>query len=122
MNESTEFNNTNPEDTTVNDGYVDHDVEVLPPENDNNVPEEATTPNINPLGMLGSMLGAGEMNNIPTDDVTPDPVEKTDINTQFLSLLSIGGLTFVGAAPLVKFSDDKMQFRVHEIGAIVCAA
>ena len=49
-------------------------------------------------------------------------IEKTDINTQFLSFLSIGGLAFVGAAPLVKFSDDKMQFRVHEVGAIVCAA
>ena len=89
MNESTEFNNTNPEDTTVNDGYVDHDVEVLPPENDNNVPEEATTPNINPLGMLGSMLGAGEMNNIPTDDVTPDPVEKTEINIKTITPLDI---------------------------------
>ena len=90
MNESTEFNNTNPEDTTVNDGYVsDHDVDVLPPENDNNVPEEATTPNINPLGMLGSMLGAGEMNNIPTDDVTPDPVEKTEINIKTITPLDI---------------------------------
>ena len=91
MNESTEFNNTNPEDTTVNDGYVaDHDVEVLTPENDNNVPEEATTPNINPLGMLGSMIGAAEgMNNIPTDDVTPDPVEKTEINIKTITPLDI---------------------------------
>lgn len=90
MNESTEFNNTNPEDTTVNDGYVaDHDVDVLPPENDNNVPEEATTPNINPLGMLGSMLGAGEMNNIPEEDVTPDPVEKTEINIKTITPLDI---------------------------------
>lgn len=90
MNESTEFNNTNPEDTTVNDGYVaDHDVDILPPENDNNVPEEATTPNINPLGMLGSMLGAGEMNNIPTDDVTSDPVEKTEINIKTITPLDI---------------------------------
>lgn len=52
----------------------------------------------------------------------PTYIEKTDINTQFLSFLSIGGLAFVGAASLVKFSDDKMQFRVHEVGAIVCAA
>lgn len=91
MNESTEFNNTNPENTTVNDGYVsDHDVDVLPPENDNNVPEEATTPNINPLGMLGSMLGAaGGMNNIPTEDVTPDPVEKTEINIKTITPLDI---------------------------------
>ena len=51
----------------------------------------------------------------------PTYIEKTDINTQFLSFLSIGGLTFVGAAPLVKISDDKMQFRVHKIGAIICA-
>ena len=51
----------------------------------------------------------------------PTYIEKTDINTQFLSFLSIGGLAFVGAAPLVKFSDDEMQFRVHKIGAIVCA-
>lgn len=90
MNESTEFNNTNPEDTTVNDGYVaNHDVNVLPQENDNNVPEEATTPNINPLGMLGSMLGSREMNNIPTDDVTPDPVEKTEINIKTITPLDI---------------------------------
>lgn len=54
--------------------------------------------------------------------VVPTYIEKTDINTQFLSFLSIGGLAFVGAAPLVKFSDDEMQFRVHEVGAIVCAA
>lgn len=53
--------------------------------------------------------------------VVPTYIEKTDINTQFLSFLSIGGLGFVGAAPLVKFSDDKMQFKVHEIGAIICA-
>ena len=53
--------------------------------------------------------------------VVPTYIEKTDINTQFLSFLSIGGLGFVGAAPLVKFSDDKMQFKVHKIGAIICA-
>lgn len=52
----------------------------------------------------------------------PTYIEKTDINTQFLSFLSIGGLAFVGAAPLVKFSDDEMQFKVHKVGAIVCAA
>ena len=51
----------------------------------------------------------------------PTYIEKTSINTQFLSFLSIGGLAFVGAAPLVKFRDDKLQFRVHEIGAIICA-
>ena len=49
-------------------------------------------------------------------------IEKTSENTQFLAFLAIAGLAFVGAAPLVKFSDDKMQFRVHEVGAIVCAA
>lgn len=54
--------------------------------------------------------------------VVPTYIEKTDINTQFLSFLSIGGLGFVGAAPLVKFKDDALQFRVHEVGAIVCAA
>lgn len=52
----------------------------------------------------------------------PTYIEKTGINTQFLSFLSIGGLAFVGAAPLVKCSDDKMQFRVHKVGAIICAA
>lgn len=51
----------------------------------------------------------------------PTYIEKTGVNTQFLAFLSIGGLTFVGAAPLVKFSDDEMQFRVHKIGAIICA-
>ena len=54
--------------------------------------------------------------------VVPTYIEKTGINTQFLSFLSIGGLIFVGAAPLVKFSDDKMQFKVHKVGAITCAA
>lgn len=52
----------------------------------------------------------------------PTYIEKTSENTQFLAFLAIAGLAFVGAAPLVKFSDDKMQFRVHEVGAIVCAA
>ena len=52
----------------------------------------------------------------------PTYIEKTDINTQFLSFLSIGGLAFIGAAPLVKISDDEMQFRVHKGGAIICAA
>ena len=53
--------------------------------------------------------------------VVPTYIEKTDINTQFLSFLSIGGLGFVGAAPLVKLKDDVLQFKVHEIGAIICA-
>ena len=59
MNNPEEFNNTNP-DTSVNDGYVtDTNVEVLPPENDNNIiSEEVTTPNIDPVDMLGSMLSA----------------------------------------------------------------
>ena len=52
----------------------------------------------------------------------PTYIEKTYENTQFLVFLAIAGLAFVGAAPLVKFSDDEMQFRVHETGAIVCAA
>ena len=52
----------------------------------------------------------------------PTYIEKTSENTQFLAFLAIAGLAFVGAAPLVKFSDDEMQFRVHEIGAVVCAA
>ena len=62
MNNPEEFNNTNPE-TAVNDGYVaDTDVEVLRPENDNNViSEEVTTPNINPVDMLGSMLDTSGM-------------------------------------------------------------
>ena len=51
----------------------------------------------------------------------PTYIEKTSENTQFFAFLAIAGLAFVGAAPLVKFSDDKMQFRVHEVGAIVCA-
>ena len=53
--------------------------------------------------------------------VVPTYIEKTDINTQFLSFLSIGGLGFVGAAPLVKLKNDVLQFKVHEIGAIICA-
>ena len=52
----------------------------------------------------------------------PTYIEKTSENTQFLAFLAIAGLAFVGAAPLVKFKDDEMQVRVHEIGAIVCAA
>ena len=51
----------------------------------------------------------------------PTYIEKTSESTQFLAFFAIAGLSFVGAAPLVKFSDDKMQFRVHEIGAIICA-
>ena len=54
--------------------------------------------------------------------VVPIYIKKTSENTQFLAFLAIAGLAFVGAAPLVKFSDDEMQFRVHEVGAIVCAA
>ena len=53
--------------------------------------------------------------------VVPTYIEKTDINTQFLSFLSIGGLGFAGAAPLIKLKDDVLQFKVHEIGAIICA-
>lgn len=53
--------------------------------------------------------------------VVPTYIGKTNINTQFLSFLSIGGLGFVGAAPLVKLKDDVLQFRVHEVGAIICA-
>ncbi len=51
----------------------------------------------------------------------PTYIEKTSENTQFLAFLAIAGLAFVGAAPLVKFSDYKIQFRVHEVGAIICA-
>ena len=51
----------------------------------------------------------------------PTYIDKTRVNTQFLAFLSIGGLAFVGAAPLVKFKDDALQFRVHEVGAIACA-
>ena len=52
----------------------------------------------------------------------PTIIEKSSEDTQFLAFLAIGGLAFVGAAPLVKFKDDPMQFKVHEWGAIVCAA
>ena len=52
----------------------------------------------------------------------PTYIEKTGTNTQFLSFLSIGELAFVGSAPLVKFFDDEMQFRVHKVCAIICAA
>ena len=51
----------------------------------------------------------------------PTYIDKTSESTQFLAFLAIAGLSFVGAAPLVKFRDDKLQFRVHEIGAIICA-
>ena len=53
--------------------------------------------------------------------IVPTYIEKADINTQFLSFLSIGGLGFVGAVPLVKLKNDVLQFKVHEIGAIICA-
>ena len=93
MNNQEEFNNTNP-DTAVNDGYVgyvaDSDVKLLPAENDNNViSEEVTTPNINPVDMLGSMLDTAGMNKIPTEDLTPDPVEKTEINIKTITPLDI---------------------------------
>lgn len=52
----------------------------------------------------------------------PTIIEKSNENTQFLAFLAIAGLGFVGAAPLVPFKEDSLQFRVHEIGAIVCAA
>lgn len=51
----------------------------------------------------------------------PTIIDKASENTQFLAFLAIAGLAFVGAAPLVKFKDDALQFRVHEVGAIVCA-
>lgn len=51
----------------------------------------------------------------------PTYVENTSENTQFLAFLAIAGLAFVGAAPLVKFKDNKLQFDVHEKGAIICA-
>ena len=86
-------------------------------------------------GSIPPSLSASVFNNIPTNKrwiwtvviftvcilVVPTYIEKTDINTQFLSFLSIGGLGFVGAAPLVKLKDDVLQFKVHEIGAIICA-
>jgi hypothetical protein len=49
-------------------------------------------------------------------------IGRTTENTQFLAFLAIAGLAFVGAAPLVKYRDDAMQFKVHEWGAIVCAS
>lgn len=49
-------------------------------------------------------------------------IEKTSENTKFFAFLAIAGLAFVGAAPLIKFSDDELQFRVHEVDAIICAA
>lgn len=51
----------------------------------------------------------------------PTYIDKVSENTQFLAFLSIAGLGFVGAAPLVKWSDDHLQFNVHQYGAIVCA-
>lgn len=51
----------------------------------------------------------------------PTYIEKTSESTQFLAFLAIAGLAFVGAAPLVRFRDNALQFRVHEAGAIVCA-
>ena len=51
----------------------------------------------------------------------PTYIEKASENTQFLAFLAIAGLAFVGAAPLIKFKSNALQFRVHEIGAIVCA-
>ena len=51
----------------------------------------------------------------------PTYVERCSENTRFLAFLSIAGLAFVGAAPLVKWKEDPMQFNVHQWGAIVCA-
>lgn len=51
----------------------------------------------------------------------PTYIDKVSENTKFLAFISIAGLAFVGAAPLVNRKDNNMQFQVHQWGAIVCA-
>ena len=49
----------------------------------------------------------------------PSVIENTSTNTQFLAFIAVAAIGFVGAAPLCKYKDDKLQFNVHEKSAII---
>ena len=51
----------------------------------------------------------------------PTYIDKVGDNTKFLAFLAMAGLLFVGGAPLVMKSEDKMQYWVHCGAAVVCA-
>jgi hypothetical protein len=51
----------------------------------------------------------------------PTYICKVGENTKFLAFLAMAGLLFVGGAPLVIKSEDKMQYFVHCGAAVVCA-
>ena len=51
----------------------------------------------------------------------PTYIDKVGENTKFLAFLAMAGLLFVGGAPLVLKSEDRMQYWVHCGAAVVCA-
>ena len=51
----------------------------------------------------------------------PTYIGKTGENTRFLAFFAMAGLLFVGGAPLVLKSEDRMQYWVHCGAAVVCA-
>lgn len=51
----------------------------------------------------------------------PTYIGNTSENTRFLAFLAMAGLLFVGGAPLVLKSEDRMQYMVHCCAAVVCA-
>ena len=50
----------------------------------------------------------------------PTYMDKVSQNTQFLALLAMAGLAFVGAAPLVK-DHQELAYKVHCWAAVICA-
>lgn len=50
----------------------------------------------------------------------PTYIDKVSESTKFLAFIAIAGLAFVGAAPLVKDSQD-IAYKVHCAGAVICA-
>ncbi len=50
----------------------------------------------------------------------PTIIDKTSENTQFLAFIAIASLAFVGAAPLVKDTQD-IAYKVHCLAAVICA-
>lgn len=50
----------------------------------------------------------------------PSYIENTSENTQFIAFIAIASLVFVGAAPLVKDTQD-IAFKVHSVAAVICA-
>ena len=47
-------------------------------------------------------------------------MDKVSQNTQFLAFISMAGLAFVGAAPLVK-DHQELAYKVHCWAAVICA-